>query len=181
MRLLRLVRSQPVFAVVAGAAMLVGCSSLPQGLLLPDLPASENGAPRTPQTARHGAEGQSSERPRIWGAAEGGQRSSPTDQPSRSGPRTVIAEAEGDGVTLNLVEASIADAAKAVLGDMLKVNYIIDSRVKGAVTVQTTRPVKQQAILDIFDTVLSGQGARIVADQDLYRIVPSSDAPAGAP
>src|SRR5215510_12557993 len=169
MRLLRLARSQLVLAVVAGAAMLMGCSSLPQGLLLPDLPASENGTPRTAQTARHGAEGQSSERPRIWGAAEPGQRSiSPTDQFGRPGSRAVV-EAEGDGVTLNLVEASIADAAKAVLGDMLKVNYIIDSRVKGAVTVQTTKPVKQQALLDIFDAVLSGQGARIVVNRDLYR------------
>jgi len=181
MRLLRLVRSQLFPAVVAGTTMLAGCSSLPQGLLLPDLPASESGTSRTPQTARHGAEGQSSERPRIWGAAEGGQRStSPTEQ-GRTGPRTVVVEPEGDGVTLNLVEASIADAAKAVLGDMLKVNYIIDSRVKGAVTVQTTRPVKQQALLDIFDAVLSGQGARIVVNRDLYRIVPASDAPLGAP
>src|SRR5215470_10573966 len=99
MRLLRLMRSQLVVAAVAGASMLMGCSSLPQGLLLPDLPASENGTPRTPQTARHGAEGQSSERPRIWGAAEGGQRStSATEQVSRPGSRTVIAEAEGDGV-----------------------------------------------------------------------------------
>jgi general secretion pathway protein D len=182
MRLLRLLRSQLVLAVVAGATTLAGCSSLPQGLLLPDLPAAENGTPRTPQTARHGAEGQSSERPRIWGAAEAGQRpASPADQQGRPASRAVIAEAEGDGVTLNLVEASIADAAKAVLGDMLKVNYIIDSRVKGSVTVQTTRPVKQQALLDIFDAVLSGQGARIVVNRDLYRIVPASDAPVGAP
>src|SRR5882672_846119 len=182
MRLLRLLTSQLVLAVVAGATTLAGCSSLPQGLLLPDLPAAENGTPRTPQTARHGAEGQSSERPRIWGAAEAGQRpASPADQQGRPASRAVIAEAEGDGVTLNLVEASIADAAKAVLGDMLKVNYIIDSRVKGSVTVQTTRPVKQQALLDIFDAVLSGQGARIVVNRDLYRIVPASDAPVGAP
>src|SRR5262245_42369890 len=181
MRLLRLARSQLVLAVVAGAAMLMGCSSLPQGLLLPDLPASENGTPRTAQTARHGAEGQSSERPLILGAAEAGQRPTSPDRPGRPGPRAVIAEAGGDGVTLNLVEASIADAAKAVLGDMLKVNYIIDSRVKGSVTVQTTKPVKQQALLDIFDAVLSGQGARIVVNRDLYRIVPASDAPVGAP
>src|SRR5262245_41691215 len=182
MRLLRLLRSQLVFAIVAGATMLMGCSSLPQGLLLPDLPASENGGARGPQTVRHGAEGQSSQRSLIWGAAEGGQRqNSPADQAGRPGPHTILAEAGSDGITLNLVDATIADAAKAVLGDILKVNYIIDSRVKGSVTVQTTRPVTQQAILDIFDVVLSGQGARIVANQNLYRIVPSSDAPAGAP
>lgn len=182
MRLLRLLRSRPVFAAVASAAMLAGCSSLPQGLLLPDLPVSEKGTARGPQTVRHGAEGQTSQRPLIWGAAEEGQRqTSPADQLGRPGSRAVVAEVDSNGITLNLVDATIADAAKAILGDMLKVNYIIDSRVKGAVTVQTTRPVKQQAMLDIFDTVLSGQGARIVVDRELYRIVPSSDAPAGAP
>src|SRR5262249_41058960 len=181
MRLLRLLRSQLVFAIVAGAAMLMGCSSLPQGLLLPDLPASEKGTARGPQTVRHGAEGQSSQRPLIWGAAEGGQRQTSPDQLGTPSPRAVIAEAGGDGITLNLVDASIADAAKAVLGDMLKVNYIIDSRVKGSVTVQTTKPVKQQALLDIFDAVLSGQGARIVVNRDLYKIVPANEATASAP
>src|SRR5262249_10878312 len=181
MRLLRLLRSQLVFAIVAGAAMLMGCSSLPQGLLLPDLPASEKGTARGPQTVRHGAEGQSSQRPLIWGAAEGGQRQTSPDQLGTPSPRAVIAEAGGDGITLNLLDASIADAAQAVLGDMLKGKYIINSRGKGAGTVQTTRPVKQQALLDIFDAVLSGQGARIVVDRELYRVVPAGDVPAGAP
>lgn len=53
---------------------------------------------------------------------------------------------------------------RPVLGDMLKVDYIIDNRVKGSVTVQTTRPVKQRALLDIFDAVLSGPGARPCCD-----------------
>ena len=64
---------------------------------------------------------------------------------------------------------------------MLNVNYIIDSRVKGSVTVQTSKPIKQQAVLDIFDAVLSAQGARVVVAGDLYKIVPANEvASAGA-
>jgi len=186
MRPLRLPRSQLVFAIIAGAAMLMGCSTLPstlpQGVLLPDLPASEKGAAGGPSTVRHGAEGRSSQRPFVWGTGEDGKRNSSRDQLDRTTARALVAEAGNDGITLNLVDAAIADAAKAVLGDMLQVNYIIDSRIKGSVTVQTTRPVSQQAILDIFDAVLSGQGARIVVDRELYKIVPTSEAAtSGAP
>ena len=181
MRLLRLVRS-PSIAVVFSAVVLVGCS-LPQGVLLPDLPPSEKGTARGPSTVQHGAEGRSSQRGFIWEATPEGERQpSSGDVLGKPRPRTPIAEAGRDGITLNLLEASVADAAKVVLGDLLKVNYIIDSRVKGSVTVQTTKPVRQQAVLDIFDAVLSGQGIRIVVDGDLYKIVPASEAPAaGAP
>src|SRR5215510_960015 len=180
MRLLRLVRS-PSIAVVFSAVVLVGCS-LPQGVLLPDLPPSEKGTARGPSTVQHGAEGRSSQRGFIWEATPEGERQpSSGDVLGKPRPRTSIAEAGRDGITLNLLEASVADAARVVLGDMLKVNYIIDSRVKGSVTVQTTKPVKQQALLDIFDAVLSSQGARIVVDRELYRIVPAGDVPAGAP
>ena len=179
--LLWLQKTRAIFVVVV-PAILIGCS-LPQGVLLPDLPPPEKEAARVPLTGQHGAEGRSSQRGFFWGGAqEAGQRQLPIGgQSSVPDANVAVAEAGPGGVTLNLVDATIADAAKAVLGDMLKVNYIIDSRVKGSVTVQTTKPVKQQALLDIFDAVLSGQGARIVVDRELYRVVPAGDVPAGAP
>src|SRR5262245_65321818 len=179
--LLWLQKTRAIFVVVV-PAILIGCS-LPQGVLLPDLPPPEKEAARVPLTGQHGAEGRSSQRGFFWGGAqEAGQRQLPIGgQSSVPDANVAVAEAGPGGITLNLVDAAIADAAKAVLGDMLKVNYIIDSRVKGSVTVQTTRPVTQQAILDIFDAVLGGQGARIVVDRELYKIVPTSEAAAGAP
>lgn len=182
LRASRLLRVWPIVATCVGGAMLVGCSSqVPQGLLLPDLPASNNRTASVPAAAQHGAEGSTSQRPSLWGAAEGGQQPS-ADHVASPTPRALTAETSRDGVTLNLVEASIADAAKAVLGDILKVNYIVDNRIKGTVTVQTTRPVGQQAILDVLDAAFGAQGVRIVVDGELYKIVPSSDASvSGAP
>ena len=178
----RLLAFRLTFAALAGAALLMSCAPLPQGVLLPDLPPSEKGSSRGPGSASHGVEGRSSVSGGfVWGAsAESPGKTSPTAQIERP-PRTTIAEAGSDGVTLNLVDAPIADAAKAVLGDVLNVNYIIDSRVKGSVTVQTSKPIKQQAVLDIFDAVLSAQGARVVVAGDLYKIVPANEvATAGA-
>jgi len=161
--------------------MLVGCS-LPQSLLLPDLPASDKGAARAPLSAGHGAEGRSSAPGGfVWGDSKGQRQPRSGDRPDPSDPRASLAQVGRDGVTLNLVDAPVADAAKAVLGDILGVNYIIDSRIKGSVTVATTRPVRQDAVLDIFNAVLAGQGARVVVEGDLYKVVPSSEvAAAGA-
>ena len=86
-----------------------------------------------------------------------------------------------DGVTLNLADASIAEAAKSVLGDALGLNYAVSEKVKGTITIQTTKAVPKDALLEIFETVLRGEGAAIVAQQDIYRIVPTSDAIGSAP
>ena len=40
--------------------------------------------------------------------------------------------ASKDGVTLNIVEASIAEAAKSILGDVLGVTYTVSEKVKGS-------------------------------------------------
>lgn len=163
------------FAIAAIAT--AGCS-LPQGVLLPDLPASASGD-RPPQSATHGPEGRSSSPGGfMWSAAAGRDLAPARDASQARLERRTIAEAGRDGITLNLVDAPVTEAAKAVLGDLLNANYIVDPRVKGSVTVQTARPVKREAIVDILDTALSGQGMRIVGDGDMYRIVPAAEAPA---
>lgn len=84
--------------------------------------------------------------------------------------------AAGDGVTLDLVGASIADAAKAVLGDVLKVDYVVSDKVKGTVTLRTARPVSRDGLLEIFESVLASEGAALVVDGSLFRILPRDDA-----
>jgi general secretion pathway protein D len=81
-----------------------------------------------------------------------------------------------DGVTLNLAEATVAEAAKSILGDVLGVNYSVSEKVKGTVTIQTSTAVPKDALLEIFETVLRGDGAAIVVQRGVYRIVPISEA-----
>lgn len=84
-----------------------------------------------------------------------------------------------DGVTLNLVKVSIPQAAKAVLGDILKINYTVDNKVKGVVTIQTSSPIHPDALLGIFEAVLSSEGASIVEANGLYKIVPAGSVRSG--
>lgn len=107
-----------------------------------------------------------------------------TDDLSGAPSTRVATEAapNGNGVTINLVEAPIRDAAKSVLGDILGVNYVVADSLKGNITLQTTKPVSKDALLETFEAVLRAEGAAIVTDGQLYRVLPVEQALAqGAP
>lgn len=78
----------------------------------------------------------------------------------------------GDGYTLNLADAPISAAAKSILGDILKVSYVVDPRVNGKVTLQTSQPVSRDALVDILESALAVNGAAIVRKGDSYQVVP---------
>jgi general secretion pathway protein D len=94
-----------------------------------------------------------------------------------------IERESGDGlndtdksVTLNLVGASIPQAAKSVFGDVLELNYTVDPRVAGSITLQTTKPVTKAQLASAFESALHENGAAIVSSGGTYRIVPLADA-----
>ncbi|MER8583579.1 type II secretion system protein GspD, partial [Mesorhizobium sp. M1423] len=92
-----------------------------------------------------------------------------------SGAPIAQVTADGSGqFELNLVNAPIAQAAKAVLGDALHLNYIVDPRVQGTVTLQTSQPVSQDALVDILESALAVNNAGITKRAGTYQIVPLS-------
>lgn len=82
---------------------------------------------------------------------------------------------------LNLVDAPIAAAAKAVLDDILKVNYMVDPRVQGTVTLQTSSPVSGATLATLFESALATNNAGIVERGGTYRIVPLSETLSSTP
>lgn len=79
----------------------------------------------------------------------------------------------GDGnVVLNLAAVPMQQAAKTVLGDLIGVNYVVDPRVEGVITVQTTQPVSKAEALEMFQAALAPVGATLVENRGLYRVVP---------
>lgn len=93
----------------------------------------------------------------------------------------VTAGANGQGFELNLVNAPIAAAAKAVLGDALRASYVVDPRVAGTVTLQTSKPINRDALVDIFESALSVNGAAIIRNGGSYKVVPVGDALSSTP
>ena len=81
----------------------------------------------------------------------------------------------GNGFQLNFENADVGTVAKAILGDILKVNYLVDKRVAGQVTLTSSQPVPRARLVPLLETALGSLGATVVKDQDLYRVVPSAD------
>ena len=84
--------------------------------------------------------------------------------------------AEGD-ISLDFSNVDIRDVVKAVLGDLLKLNYTVDGKVQGVVTIQTSHPLKRDAVLPVFEQAIRLSGLAIVKSGDLYQVVTSNDAP----
>src|SRR5262245_36954206 len=166
-------------AVVLAAASVLGACTLPwQQLKLPG-PVPPDAGPAPIARANH-----SPGAPLTPGAREvaGAQVSPGSGQFTGSPePRPVAGAANSkDGVTLNFVGASIAEAARSILGDILGVNYTVSDKLKGSITIQTVRPIPKDALLGVFETMLSGEGAAISVDHGVYRILPSNDAVSAA-
>jgi general secretion pathway protein D len=89
------------------------------------------------------------------------------------------ARAPDGSVVLNLAGVPLQQAAKTVLGDLIGVNYVIDPRVEGAITVQTTRPVARSEALEMFQAALAPIGATLVENRGLYRVVPTDQGSTG--
>lgn len=84
--------------------------------------------------------------------------------------------ANGDGVTLNFEQASLPEFMRVIFETILSENYMIDPQVNGSVTLHTTRPVKREAVLPIVEAVLEQNGAALVRDEGMFKVVPLADA-----
>lgn len=83
--------------------------------------------------------------------------------------------------TLNFDDADLAEVAKVILGDTLKLNYVLSPKVSGRVSLQTTRPLTEDEMLPTLETLLRMNGAVLIRDAGIYRIEPDANALIGAP
>lgn len=80
------------------------------------------------------------------------------------------------GATLNFVNADVRDVAKAVLGDLLKLNYVVAGNVQGTVTIQTPQPLDEAEVIPVFEQALRLSGLALVRSAGFYKIMPLADA-----
>ena len=91
------------------------------------------------------------------------------------GPERAVHAGE-DGVTLNFEQADLREFLKVIFDTILKENYIVDPSVSGAVTLHTTRPITQDAVLPTVESVLQMNGLAVLYDDGVYRILPLAEA-----
>jgi len=187
--------------------LFVGCSALSQNVLQKQ-PAASMGSSdavvssvnnadltaRFPASANDGATNSSdAPAPMLFPGAEPAsvapaynseERSASAEERSALGEeRTASAEPvmlRGDGVEMNFEGTDIATAAKTLLGDILHLNFEIDSRVQGSVTLASVGPIPRKDVLPTFESALRMQNAALVHDGSFVKIVPLGDAAAHA-
>ena len=85
-------------------------------------------------------------------------------------PPPGVVAAEGN-YTINVDRAEIGEVAKLVLGETLGLNYVLDPRVQGTITLSSSRPLTGPEVLDAFEAALRVNGAGLVKDGNVTKIV----------
>jgi len=91
-------------------------------------------------------------------------------------PRPAAVQRPGIGrISLNFDDADVFSVIQTIFGEILRVNYIVDQRVKGRVTFRSVAPVTIDQVLPVMETILRLNGIGVVEESGLYRIVPIGD------
>jgi general secretion pathway protein D len=120
-----------------------------------------------------------SSKPLLFPGTEPEQPPARSRDPGDLGVRTASLEPvaiRGDGVEINFEGADVPTVAKALLGDVLHLNFVVDPKVQGTVTLGSVGPIPRKDLLSTFESVLRMQNAAIVRDGKFMKIVPIPDA-----
>jgi general secretion pathway protein D len=158
------------------AMILGGCGLSPEQLALPGPITGSTG-----QTSLSGPLSDSGRAERRDADLREGSGQFTDGTPAQRGSERATSRVDADGVTLNLVGASVPEVAKTVLGDVLKVNYTVSDKVKASITLSTSQPVAKDELLKIFDYVLRSEGIAISEENGVYHILPADAVAKRAP
>ncbi|WP_229166594.1 type II secretion system secretin GspD [Bradyrhizobium altum] len=191
-------RMAPVGAVtgtwLAFAGLLGGCM-MDKGIDLPgrdqvtdpirdaDLRARWNGPVGGTSSA---ATASARTQPMVFPGADQDLAPAPTQRDAATTATTRLANVvdsdvvtEGGGIELNFDNADIPTVVKSVIGDSLGMNYVVDPRVQGVITLASAQRIPRKDVLPIFESVLRMSNAALLREDNLIRIVPLPEA-AGA-
>ncbi|HLX29260.1 MAG TPA: type II secretion system secretin GspD [Casimicrobiaceae bacterium] len=85
----------------------------------------------------------------------------------------------GGPVVLNFEGADLREVVRNILGDILNESYTIDPNVGGQVTIRTTAGIPRDALHATLETILRMNGATMVREGTLWKILPQTAAERG--
>jgi general secretion pathway protein D len=162
-------RRHSILTMVAIVATVSGCSPEqarpPDGLdLAPLVRTAPSGRP---------VEGVASPEPRQTGRARPIIELANGSSAARAAmPPAVGVRSTDGGAVLNFVNADVREVVRTVLGEMLRLNYVIDPGISGRITIQTSAPLARDAVLPMFERALQTNGIALLKSAATYRVVP---------
>ncbi|WP_244613342.1 type II secretion system secretin GspD [Methylosinus sp. Ce-a6] len=115
-------------------------------------------------------------RPMLFPGAQGASPRREEGDALRAAPTEPGVIARGDDIEINFDQADIQTVAKALLVDALGLDFSIDSRVHGAITIVSAGPISRKDVLPTFENVIRMSNAALLRDGRFVRIVPMPDA-----
>jgi general secretion pathway protein D len=85
-------------------------------------------------------------------------------------PTAQLSQMPNPGISLMFDNADIYDVLKVVLGDALKLDYVIDPSVQGRVTLKSSSAVNLADVYSVLETALATSGVSIVKQDKIYRV-----------
>ncbi|MCK9917167.1 type II secretion system secretin GspD [Microbacteriaceae bacterium K1510] len=82
---------------------------------------------------------------------------------------------DGRSYQLNFEATDVASVAKAILGDILQVNYLLDPRVSGQINLTSSQPVPRDSLIPLLETSLLSINGSLTKDGAVYRIAPVTE------
>jgi general secretion pathway protein D len=89
-------------------------------------------------------------------------------------PALALGAGAAGGVTLNLKDADIS-ALISTVSEVTGKNFIVDPRVKGKVTVISSRPMSQSEVYQVFLSVLDVHGFSAVPSGSIIKVIPDAN------
>ena len=79
-------------------------------------------------------------------------------------------------ITFNFQNADIKEVLKVILGEILNINYILDKRVTGLITLRTKGKFYKEELLNIIQAMLNINGFALVRDKNVFQVLPIQEA-----
>ena len=95
-------------------------------------------------------------------------------QPGGGLPPGQPVQATGNSIVLNFEGADLREVVRSILGDTLGEAYTIDASVGGTVTLRTTAGIPREALPGTLEMLLRMNGAGMVREGSMYRILPQA-------
>jgi general secretion pathway protein D len=83
-------------------------------------------------------------------------------------------------VSLNFEATEIRQVAATILGDILRETFTVHPQVQGTVSLRTIKPIPRKDLLATLEMLLRQNGAALIREDALYKIVPASIAGRGS-
>lgn len=81
----------------------------------------------------------------------------------------------GEDVSLNFEQAPLSEVTHAIMGDILKLDYVVDQPIQGQVTLRTRTPIPRDQLLNVLESLLKSNSTIMIRGSDGRYLITGSN------